>query len=233
MKKILISSLISAIAWAGISATAFAATTTSSVQFTDSLNVGSTNTAEVIQLQQFLIDQGFLNIPAPTGGYFSMTVAAVEAFQAAHGISATGFFGPLTMAAANAVLSGVAMIPSTPATPPATVAIQSVTKPDTSLTAAVISFFTGTSPSRTITWQSNGYPSNEGVNINLIKKTSDSPVSYSLVRQLATNVSNTGTYSWKAQSGETGTDLYAEVTCANSATSASACQISAAPIQVQ
>lgn len=56
---------------------------------------------DVIELQKVLIAEGFLKIPAPTGYFGPLTLAAVKAYQAAHGIIQTGYVGPLTRAALN------------------------------------------------------------------------------------------------------------------------------------
>jgi hypothetical protein len=73
--------------------------------FSANLTVGSTGPA-VVALQTALIAQGY-SIPsiasgAAAKGYFgAQTQAAVKAYQAAHGVPATGFVGPLTRAALN------------------------------------------------------------------------------------------------------------------------------------
>lgn len=84
--------------------------------FTSDLTIGSTG-ASVTALQQFLVNQGYLSMPAGASyGYFgSMTKAAVVKFQAANGISSTGYFGPLTRAAANALQTPVT-VPTTTTT---------------------------------------------------------------------------------------------------------------------
>lgn len=69
--------------------------------FTTDLTIGSTG-ADVVALQQMLIDAGLLMIPAPTGYFGAMTKAALAKWQAAHGVPATGYFGPLTRAAVAA-----------------------------------------------------------------------------------------------------------------------------------
>jgi hypothetical protein len=67
--------------------------------FTVDLTIGSTG-ADVIALQQFLIDAGYLKIAAPTGYFGEMTRAAVAAWQAARNITpAAGYFGPISRAA--------------------------------------------------------------------------------------------------------------------------------------
>jgi peptidoglycan hydrolase-like protein with peptidoglycan-binding domain len=57
----------------------------------------------VTALQQILISGGYLSVSAPTGYFGLGTQAAVEAYQAAHGISpASGYVGPLTRASLSA-----------------------------------------------------------------------------------------------------------------------------------
>ncbi|MCL9972049.1 MAG: serine protease [Candidatus Pacebacteria bacterium] len=60
--------------------------------------------AQVVELQKFLIEKGYLNGQA-TGNYFGLTRQAVIAFQRASGISQTGFVGPLTRAKINSLLT--------------------------------------------------------------------------------------------------------------------------------
>ena len=76
--------------------------------------------SSVVELQQFLIARGHLQAGNDTGYFGALTLAAVKAFQAAHGVQpVSGFFGPLSRAAANVL--GVA-IPSDDATKAAKVA---------------------------------------------------------------------------------------------------------------
>ena len=69
--------------------------------FTVNLRRGMSN-ADVVKLQQFLIDGGY-SISFGATGYFGLqTRAAVIAFQKANGIApAVGFVGPLTRAKLN------------------------------------------------------------------------------------------------------------------------------------
>lgn len=80
-------------------------TATAGVSFSQNLTVGSTG-SEVVALQQMLVAQGHLVMPAGVAyGYFgSMTKAAVAKWQAANGVSpAAGYWGPLSRAKANAM----------------------------------------------------------------------------------------------------------------------------------
>jgi peptidoglycan hydrolase-like protein with peptidoglycan-binding domain len=201
------------------------AVSASSVNFSQSLGYGASG-QEVVPLQQFLLNNGYLKV-APTGNFLSLTQTAVQAFQKDSGISQTGYFGPLTIAAANSKIAQASSA-SSATSPRATVAIKSVAK--SSQTASVFG-----SVSRTIAWQTNNYPTDTGVAINLIKKTSDSPASYTLVRQIANNTPNNGQYTWAPNSGETGNNLYVEVGCPNASTSnlTVSCAINAQPINVQ
>ena len=65
------------------------------------MSVGSRDTAtagEVTTLQNFLNTQGYLGVSA-TGYFGPLTISAVQKFQASQGISTTGTVGPLTRAA--------------------------------------------------------------------------------------------------------------------------------------
>lgn len=80
-------------------------TATAGVSFSQNLTVGSTG-SEVVALQQMLVAQGHLVMPAGVAyGYFgSLTKAAVAKWQAANGVSpAAGYWGPLSRAKANAM----------------------------------------------------------------------------------------------------------------------------------
>lgn len=67
------------------------------------LKYGSTG-PEVIELQEYLIDKGFLKIIA-TGNFYSLTRTAVVAYQTSVGLPATGFVGPMTRERINADLA--------------------------------------------------------------------------------------------------------------------------------
>ncbi|MDD4989310.1 MAG: peptidoglycan-binding protein [Candidatus Pacebacteria bacterium] len=74
--------------------------------FDANLTVGSTG-ADVSALQTWLIENGFLNIPAATGTFGPLTKAAVAAYQTSVGITpAAGYVGPITRAKLNAGAGG-------------------------------------------------------------------------------------------------------------------------------
>lgn len=78
-----------------------------SYMFSADLTIGSTG-ADVTALQDFLISKGFLTMPAGVAkGYFgALTQSALAAFQAANGISpAAGYFGPMTRAKVNGMMT--------------------------------------------------------------------------------------------------------------------------------
>jgi len=68
------------------------------------LYYGLKNNEKVKELQQYLIDKGFLTSKA-TGNYYSLTYAAVKNYQTSKGIKSTGYVGPLTRQAINADLA--------------------------------------------------------------------------------------------------------------------------------
>lgn len=58
----------------------------------------------VTELQEFLIDKGFLTTQA-SGNFFSLTKSAVQKYQQSVGLPTTGFVGPMTREKINAELS--------------------------------------------------------------------------------------------------------------------------------
>lgn len=78
--------------------------------FDADLSYGDTG-SEVVKLQEFLRDRGLFTYEI-TGNFFDITLAAVKAFQIQQSITpVSGYFGPITRAAANAILNGTAYTP--------------------------------------------------------------------------------------------------------------------------
>ena len=72
----------------------------SDFKFTSHLSQGTSHDA-VKQLQERLRAEGHFTFHTSTGFFGPITLAAVKAYQTAHGIPATGFVGPLTIAELN------------------------------------------------------------------------------------------------------------------------------------
>jgi hypothetical protein len=81
--------------------------------------------------------------------------------------------------------------------------------------------------SRVIQWDSTNFSAGATVTINLIKKVSDSPISYEFVRTIASNTANDGSESWAPEANESGDAFYIEVVCASA--SAAGCRTAAMP----
>ncbi len=184
------------------------------VSFDMSLGFGRNNPkAEVMELQQFSFELGFLKVN-PTGNYLNLTVAAVKAFQSSQGIESTGFFGPLSRAAANRVV--LSRIPSVSPIKGA------------NLIASVAVYNT-----KEVNWQTNDYPSGAGVNINLLRKTSDNPIEYVLIRQIAKDTPNDGSEIITIDSKDGEKDsLYVEVTCSTTYSYQGECRFSGKTVKV-
>ena len=71
--------------------------------FNSNLYYGLSNNAEVRCLQQFLVSKDPSLYPEKlvTGNFYTLTLNAIKRYQASKGIIQTGYFGPLTRAAAN------------------------------------------------------------------------------------------------------------------------------------
>lgn len=81
---------------------------------TSDLTIGSTG-SQVVALQSALVAQGHLVMPAGVAmGYFgSLTKAAVMKWQAANGVSNTGYFGPISRAKFNGTAGATGTVPGT------------------------------------------------------------------------------------------------------------------------
>lgn len=75
------------------------------VTFDTNLSYGSTG-SEVSALQEFLVDQHLLASQFVTGNFYSITLAAVKAFQTAESITpVSGYFGPISRETANSIVA--------------------------------------------------------------------------------------------------------------------------------
>ena len=189
------------------------------ITFFNTISDGSTG-ADVTALQRLLADKGYSK-QAPTGIFSIETKNALKAFQNDQGIDPSGSFDADTMASANAALQVLADTVST------TVGIESVSSPAN--TASVLG-----ATMKTIIWKTSSYPQNDGVDINLIRRTSDSPISYDLVKTIARDIPDSGSFEWLPAESETGNDLYVEVTCSteSSALNGKGCAVNAEPMSL-
>jgi hypothetical protein len=65
------------------------------------LSIGSSMTNDVIALQTFLSQEGYMSAQNITGNFGPITQAAVKAFQGSNGLPSTGYVGALTIAKIN------------------------------------------------------------------------------------------------------------------------------------
>lgn len=84
-------------AFAVVALALVAGTSSADAAFTRYLTVGSTGT-DVSELQAILVSNGYLASGLPTGYFGALTKAAVMKWQAAVGLPATGYFGPMSIA---------------------------------------------------------------------------------------------------------------------------------------
>lgn len=86
-----------------------------SAAFSRDLYFGLRNDPEVSRLQEFLRDQGHFTYPEITGNFFTATRAAIIRFQLARNIyPPAGYFGPLTRAVANQLITAAPPAPVVP-----------------------------------------------------------------------------------------------------------------------
>lgn len=91
MRRFLTAVLFAAVLFSSHSAYALDAST-----FDHNLYYGIRNDGDVVELQNLLIDQGYLGSGNNTGYFGVMTQSAVQKYQAANGIDTTGYVGPIT-----------------------------------------------------------------------------------------------------------------------------------------
>ncbi|MDO8548461.1 MAG: peptidoglycan-binding protein [bacterium] len=98
--------------------------------FDSNLSFGARGSA-VVSLQQFLISQKLLAGDLATGYFGNLTLRAVKGFQTSQGVTpVSGFFGPLTRAKANLLMSGGVTTTTTTASSGASCAFQDSLVPD-------------------------------------------------------------------------------------------------------
>jgi len=90
MKKLILFFLLSSLLFIPLAAEA---------SFDINLYYGLRNNNDVKELQEFLIDKGFLTGVSATGNFLSLTLNAVKSYQTSAGISQTGYVGVLTRVA--------------------------------------------------------------------------------------------------------------------------------------
>lgn len=218
MKKILITLLCTL-------CIAIVPTIASAASFTKVLQYGMPGSADVVALQQFLATRGFFKEPA-TGNFFEVTKSAVSAFQVSVGIDPTGYFGPLTMAAANKMLLTNPTATTQPSAPKTKISTLSVKDNKKSQSASLIQ---ATIPeTKTIIWQTEHYPEQYGVDIQLLKKVSESPAKYDFVQMIVTNTPDDGKYVWTPNIASS-ESLYVQIACTKARRFTEGCSMHGAP----
>lgn len=154
--------------------------------FTSYLGYGMAGNAEVVKLQQFLAEKGFFK-EAPTGNFYGITERALMAYQKSVGIDATGYFGPLTMARVNAELA-----------------------------TGEVAGATTVRGTEKVTWNTGDYPKGALISLHLIKKISNDPARFELVRMLTPQTVNDGVEYWSPMAEDGVGEFYIEVACAES-----------------
>jgi hypothetical protein len=71
--------------------------------------------------------------------------------------------------------------------------------------------------SQTVTWNSSSFPS-VNIRISLIRKVSDNPASYIVVRTVEAATANDGSHTWVRTAGDTGAGLFVEIGCVSPTT---------------
>lgn len=111
----------------------------------------------VTGLQNFLVAQGYFNSAyLGTGHFGAITMQSVAQFQAAHGVPATGFVGPLTRALIEQLTCGTNPTP----TPTTSVSLYSANPTSGAVGSTVMLIGTGFSSSNTILMDGNVAASN-------------------------------------------------------------------------
>lgn len=160
-------------------------------KFNQNLYFGTVS-SDVEDFQIFLQGQGYFTSPV-NGKFDKNTKEAVIRFQRAHVIPGTGNVGPLTRGIAN-IISASSLDRGS---------------------LAMINPLTGNievGQTQNVNWTSDNYGSSN-VKINLIRKVSENPNRYELVRTIATSTMNDGVAVWVPAPTDMGKDLSIEVGC--------------------
>ncbi len=81
-----------------------------------------------------------------------------------------------------------------------------------------------------IRWTSNNYAAST-VSINLIRKVSDNPAQYELVRQITASTPNTGDFAWTPSASDVGPNTYIQVACTVSDQACTATPLPPQPVE--
>lgn len=130
---------------------------TQCLSFSSALGYGMSDASAngpIALLQQYLNKAGYLTVPS-TGYFGPATLSAVEEFQSAHNISATGYVGALTGAALNQITCGNNTVNTSSAHVVTTSPAQSSTAP--TITAPLGGQTLSTGQTFAITWTNQPY----------------------------------------------------------------------------
>lgn len=189
-----------------------------SVAFSNEFGVGAQG-SNVTNLQTWLTDKGYYSGPI-TGYYGSLTQGGVEAFQTANGISATGFVGPLTLAALNS-MAGVSTTGTVSTNSTELAQLQSELNSLLAQIQAIESGTTNVPTGTNITLQTNEGNGASGS----IGASGTGPFTYAIVRSPSNGVVNsfnttTGAFTYTPNANFSGSDTFTYTVANGSGTSA-------------
>jgi peptidoglycan hydrolase-like protein with peptidoglycan-binding domain len=188
-----------------------------SVSFSNEFGVGAQG-SNVTNLQTWLTDKGYYSGPI-TGYYGSLTQAGVEKFQTADGISATGYVGPLTLAALNS-MAGVSTGTSANSTE-----LAQLESELNSLLAQIQAIENGTATSAP-TGSSIALQTNTGVGVSgTLTASGTGPFTFAIASNPSNGTVNsfnptTGTYTYMPNANFSGNDSFTYTVSNSSGTSA-------------
>ncbi|MDE2038264.1 MAG: hypothetical protein KGI69_03535 [Patescibacteria group bacterium] len=82
-----------------------------------------------------------------------------------------------------------------------------------------------------IRWSSQNYAA-PTVSIDLIRKVSDQPAKYVLVRQIASSAANNGDFAWTPEASDAGPGTYIQIACAQSSQACTASPLPPSPVSI-